>query len=268
MAAQGASLEGCCGKLTSLLVADCCMASRTGADGTDFIHIGGFTPWAYKYVDKRHAGVATEWETVQLTSAFNAYLDADACCLANMANAAFFQHYPLHRHYTQPGPPTLSQLQAQGYVDSAGRVVPRLYYMFYSGDYDAAAWLYNRFNSTWNDTARGTVPIAWAVDPELALRMAPAFDMIYSQLAASDRVVTGDSGAGYLNPRGLYGDGRKEQSGLPDGRGAWQQHNMGYYRQFDVSFTGFVINGNWGKLTPTDEEVYAGFSPDGIVDQV
>lgn len=34
------------------------------------IHIGGFTPWFYKYVDShsqhQHGGVATEWESVKV----------------------------------------------------------------------------------------------------------------------------------------------------------------------------------------------------------
>ena len=69
------------------------------------IGIHGFTPWAYKYVapDGPHQGVETEWETSQLASSYNAYFDADACCIANMANAAFFQHYPTRTRYVQVG---------------------------------------------------------------------------------------------------------------------------------------------------------------------
>lgn len=68
---------------------------------------------AFKYITKDHGGVATEWQTVKITTAYNAYLDADACCvqvstlrqfslsvslieiLKAMANAAFYQHFPL-----------------------------------------------------------------------------------------------------------------------------------------------------------------------------
>lgn len=50
---------------------------------------------AFKYVDQKHGGVPTEWQTIKITTAYNAYVDADACCVQAMANAAFFQHFPL-----------------------------------------------------------------------------------------------------------------------------------------------------------------------------
>lgn len=59
------------------------------------IHIGGFTPWRFKYVDSKHGGVETEWQTSKLTTAYNAYVDADACCIQDFANSAFLSHYPL-----------------------------------------------------------------------------------------------------------------------------------------------------------------------------
>lgn len=78
--------------------------TQTGATPPP-IGVHGFTPWAYKYVapDGPHQGVETEWETSQLASSYNAYFDADACCIANMANAAFFQHYPTRARYVQVG---------------------------------------------------------------------------------------------------------------------------------------------------------------------
>jgi hypothetical protein len=46
------------------------------------------------------SGVPTEWQMVLIASAYNAYFDADACCIQMMANAGFFQHYPLATRYT------------------------------------------------------------------------------------------------------------------------------------------------------------------------
>lgn len=63
------------------------------------IQMVGFTPWAFKYADDfsphKHGGVATEWQTAMVLSAYNVYLSADACCVQGMANAALFRHYPL-----------------------------------------------------------------------------------------------------------------------------------------------------------------------------
>ena len=55
------------------------------------ITVGGFTPWAFKYVDAKHGGVPTEWQTAMILSQYNALLDADACCVDAMANAALYQ---------------------------------------------------------------------------------------------------------------------------------------------------------------------------------
>jgi hypothetical protein len=148
--------------------------------GNAMIHIGGFTPWAYKYVDAKHGGVPTEWQTAQLVSAYNAYVDADACCIANMANAAFWANFPLPDRFTQNPAPMKEQMIEEGLLYANGSVVGnRLYYMFYVGDYDSAAWLYSQFWSHWNDTARGSVPLGWGVDPELSLRFPTIFPFLY-----------------------------------------------------------------------------------------
>lgn len=32
--------------------------------GSQMIHIGGFTPWNFKYLSDKHGGVNNEWRTV------------------------------------------------------------------------------------------------------------------------------------------------------------------------------------------------------------
>jgi hypothetical protein len=55
-------------------------------------------------------------------------VDADACCIANMANAAFLSHYPLPR-LTQNPAPQLADLVSAGAMRPDGSVVgSRLYY--------------------------------------------------------------------------------------------------------------------------------------------
>jgi hypothetical protein len=78
-------------------------------------------------VNAKHGGVPTEWQTVEITTAYNAYLDADACCVQAMANAAFYQHFPLAAHYTQNPPPTRDDLVKKGYLTPDGKVVPQTY---------------------------------------------------------------------------------------------------------------------------------------------
>lgn len=84
--------------------------------GKAMLTMGGFTPWLFKYVGWKHQGVETEWETAKLISGYNALLDADACCVGAMANAAFYQHYPLPERFVQQPAPTPDQLVRKGYL--------------------------------------------------------------------------------------------------------------------------------------------------------
>ncbi|MCP4707185.1 MAG: hypothetical protein GY869_01055, partial [Planctomycetes bacterium] len=93
---------------------------------TEMIHIGGFTPWAYKYTNHgkaggKHGGVHVEWEFGKIASAYNAYVDADAIGYAAMANASFFAHYPLQKKYPQKWV-THDELKQRGYLTDDGKV--------------------------------------------------------------------------------------------------------------------------------------------------
>ena len=118
-----------------------------------------------------------------------------------MANAAFYQHFPLPERLVQNRAPTPTELVGLGYLipDGLGgyRVNPDLaFYSFYVGDWDSAAWLYSQLPGKWDDPLRGSVPLGWAFNPNLARRFPLAFDLVYRTLSPLDRVTTGDSGAG------------------------------------------------------------------------
>ena len=210
-----------------------------------------------------------EWATCKLISAFNTLDDGDACCIGNMANAAFWQHYPLRDRYVQAPPPSAAQLQARNLTTSSGAVIGgRLYYMLYAGDYDSAAWVYSQLRERWEDPARGSVPIGWGVDPGLAARFPPAWPLLLGGGAtAMDNIITGDSGAGYLNPTMLSGAARANVSGLPDGRAPWVALNTALNRQFGLRFTGFSISGDAPTPGDADDALYFNFSSAGVVNQ-
>jgi hypothetical protein len=238
--------------------------------GERFIHVGGFVPWAIKYTNYGPAGgthepVPSEWRYAEILSCFNAYMDADALGPGAMANASFFQHFPLEEHYPQNPRPTDESLRARGLLDEAGRVLPRRYVAFYVGDYDSAAWLYNQTAHVWDDPGRGSVPMSWAFNPNLSERIAPA--LVYTRLTRTenDVFIAGDSGAGYLNPGHL--EEPRRFSGLPSGVDAWARHCAAYYRRWDLGVTGFIIDGYAPGLSDAGLDAYAQFSPDGIVAQ-
>ena len=228
------------------------------------IHIGGFTPWAYKYTDVpgaggRRGGVATEWELVKLVSAFNGFIDADALGHGAMANASFFMHFPLQERYEQKRPPVTAIIRDQDI-----QLEPDTDYVtIYVGDYDSAAWLYQRMPDLWFDAKRGQVPMSWAISPVLSRRAPHILHLLWTEASERDYFIAGDNGAGYLNPSMLVEP--RPISNLPSGLDAWTQHNAAYYRQWDLSITGFIIDGN---APPADDRVlaaYQTFSPAGVV---
>ena len=230
------------------------------------LKVGGFPPWPYKYTvhatpPGKHEGVPTEWEFGRLISQFNGYMEADAAGLGAMANASFYQHYPLAQRYAQPNPkPALAQWQAKGFVNADGKVANRLFVGHYVGDYDAPSWLYKAVPAFFRDPTRGQVPLGWAFDPSLADRAPQALAYAYRHATTNDFFISGDSGAGYLNPRALT---VRPESGLPSGLKAWTEHCRRYYERWDMSITGFILDGSGGASTDLEFGAYRSFSPDG-----
>ncbi len=230
------------------------------------IKIGGFTPWPYKYTDHhgvggKHGGVETEWEFSRIVSQYNAYVEADAAGLSAIANASFYQHYPLKKSYAQPNPkPTKKEWQASGYLNADGKVKPQLYLGHYVGDYDAPSWLYKTLPVWFSDKQHGKVPLGWAFNPNLADRIPQAMVYAYVNASKNDYFIAGDSGAGYVNPRALV---HRPDSSLPSGLSLWREHCDRYYRQWGITITGFVLDGAAGASGESEYAAYRTFSPDG-----
>jgi hypothetical protein len=235
------------------------------------VHIGGFTPWAYKYTNHgaaggKHEGVPTEWEFGKLSSAYNAFVDADAIGLGAMANASFYMHYPLKQAYPQRWV-TRDDLTRRGYLTPDGHVnfSGRNFFIFYVGDYDSAAWVYQFMPACWDHPDRGRVPLMWCISPVLDRRAGMALDYMRRTATANDYFAAADNGAGYLNP-GMLQEPRPI-SGLPSGLEAWGRHCKTFYQKWDITITGFVIDGYAPGLNKQGLDCYASFSPNGIVPQ-
>ena len=230
------------------------------------IKVGGFTPWVFKYTDHpgaggKHKGVETEWEFARLISQFNGYMEADAIEYSSIANASFYTHYPLQERYAQPNPkPSRADWQKAGHLTSAGKVAPKLYVGYYTGDYDSPSWLYKAVAAFFSDPRRGRVPLGWAFDPNLADRAPQALVYAYRHATTNDFFIAGDSGAGYLNPRGLT---HRPDSKLPPALKVWTEHCARYFTRWDMSITGFMLDGSAGASTPEEFAEYRRFSPDG-----
>lgn len=238
------------------------------ADG-EIIQIGGFTPWAWKYTDHGIAGgghgpVDTEWQYAKIISTYNGIMDADALGFSGMSNASFYQHFPLKPHYPQNPRPTQADWMADGLMDAEGRVAEQIFVCFYMGDYDSAAWLNHHAPILWGDPAHGETLCTWAFNPNLDKRAPHVLDYVRTNQSVNDWFMFGDSGAGYLNPGGLIAP---RESGLPDGLDAWVRHNRAYAELYDLSITGFIIDGHSEGMGEAGMDAYLEISPDGIVGQ-
>ncbi len=239
-------------------------ALHDGAKGKP-IKIGGFPPWPFKYTTLtggKHDGVPTEWEFTRLISQFTAYHEADAAGLGAMANASFTAHYPLPARLPQPNPrPTVAEWREKGYLLPSGEVAPLCFVGHYVGDYDSPSWLYKAVAAFFPNPARGEVPLGWAFDPNLADRAPHVFAYAYRHAGPNDFFIAGDSGAGYLNPRGLT---LRPDSGLTSGLAEWTAFNRRAYARLGMTITGFLLDGASGASTATEWAAYKAFSPDGF----
>lgn len=238
-------------------------------EGKKMCYIGGFPSWAFKYTRHakgKHEDVPTEWEFSKIISAYNAFKDADAISYGALANASFWQHFPLKKKYKQSWV-SKKQLKKRGYLDEEGKVNfnGRNFIIFYVGDYDASSWITQRTPSIWDDPNRGKVPLMWCISPVLQERVPMVLHNFRATATSNDYFAAADNGAGYLMP-GMLQEPRP-LSGLKGGLDAWASHCKKYYDTWDLSITGFVIDGLAPGLNEKGLDCYASFSPNGIVPQ-
>ncbi|MDO5571180.1 MAG: GxGYxYP family putative glycoside hydrolase [Bacteroidales bacterium] len=252
--------------LTTLL-----LSAYNNNKGKEMCYIGGFPAWAFKYTDWNNIGgnhepVATEWEFSKIIGAYNAFKDADAIGLGALANSSFWMHFPLKEKYPQKWI-TEEQLKQKGYLTKDGKlnIGNKKLIIFYVGDYDSSSWIAHTTHSIWDDTNRGLIPMMWAISPVLEERMPMVMDNYRETATENDYFVAADNGAGYLNPGMLQNP--RPISGLPSGLDVWKNHCKKYYDRWDLSITGFIIDGNAPGLDNEGLECYRSFSKNGIIPQ-
>lgn len=246
------------------------MACVENTKQKEMIAVFGFVSWAHKYTSATtqgwHAGgahpeVPTEWKWIEILSAYNAFAEPDALGYPSFPNASFYRHFPVPAVVAQDATPTRKKLIRDGVLDSAGRLLPVNYYAHDQGDFDCAAWVYRHFPGVLADPARGTLPLSWAISPNLAARFPFGIHYIRSHAAAKEVFVAGEA-AGYLNPALLQSP--RPAPGLPDALDLWVAHNQKWYRQWDIDVTGFNVDGNTPMMNDRAFAAYQKFSPGGL----
>ena len=229
------------------------------------IQCGGFPPFSIKYstygsAGGKHDPVPTEWECMDLLTAYNAYCEADGV----ISNCSIYHQMPRPTRINQSPPPLYDECVDAGWITATGQVAKRMFVLHYVGDYDAPAWLNSLLPPKWDHFYRGQVPIPWGWDPNTSDRGHAMWDEYIHTRTPRDFIQASDSGAGYINPNQLFPP--RNPSGLPSGVSNWIAFNKPWYRMFDIRHTGFIIEGNSEPSSSAAQDIFESFSGDGIVD--
>ncbi len=182
-----------------------------------------------------HDPVPTEWETVYLISPYNCYQNtATEFCY----NQSFHCHAP-RKQLKQSRPSVKRTLENKSYL------------AILMADYDSAFPLYHFFPNHWNDAARGELPLAWGINPNLMETYPDLISYYYETATPQDNFVADASAAGYMNPN------RVEPRYLP----LFIEHNKHFYQQTDMTISGMVLD--WDQPRDDVKDAFAKFSPDG-----
>ncbi|MCE5198473.1 hypothetical protein LLG39_05805 [bacterium] len=244
-------------------------ACNTQTGQSKMIQFLGFTRWDCKYTSYggfgSHTNVDTEWETVELLSAYNAYMEATAPNPMWVMNTSLYSSLKPalnQRRYVQNPAPTYDNMVARNLITATGTVPNGNYMLMGLGDFDGPAWpLAYLGYDLYADPVRGQIYCNWGIDPNIVDTASVAFDYLYRNKTDKDFFVCWDSGAGYVDPTKLYGT--RSPSGYSSIVGTWQKHCRDYYRMFDYSITGWVFPAA-STMSTTDYLNFAPFSGDGI----
>ncbi len=231
-------------------------------------YVGGFPAWAFKYTDKAggsHGSVHTEWKFNEILSEYGAFEDADAIGYGALANASFWQHFPLKGRYPQKRS-NIWDLKKRGLVKQDGSVdTSRNYILVYMGDYDASSWISQALPGIWDSPSRGRLPMMWCISPVLSERVPHILSYLRETASPNDYFAAADNGAGYMMP------GVAEEKDRKNGDGkllrSWKRHCTKHYRRWGYTVTGFIIDGTGPAMGEKALDAYSSFSPDGIVPQ-
>lgn len=209
----------------------------------------GFPPWWIKYTvdtpgDTGHngklGGPQLEWLFCEYITSYNMAMEADAAHPCSMSNGSFMYKY---RVTATEFKNTDTKEEDMLTFDSNKR-----YFTMYVGDYDSSAWMKNYLANFWRDSARGTLPLMWAFNPNLSNRIPVVWEYIYATKSDKDYIVAGE-GAGYTMP-GYFIENREtgELRDASEGWDIWIEYSKKYYQLFDIDITGFIINSQSGSL--------------------
>ena len=185
-----------------------------------------------------HDTVATEWETVHLITPYNAYQNTGVeWCL----NQSFHSQYTGAQQLTNNRPE--EELTLEPFTT---------YLCFFMGDYDSAYPLYKMLPEYWKDEARGELPLAWAINPNLLDAYPDIIEYYYNTATENDYFVSDAGAAGYFNPSRVTDE-------------LWPnllEHNKAYFQRADMTIAPMILDRD--RLSDKSLEMFTQFAPDGL----
>lgn len=183
-----------------------------------------------------HEPVPTEWESVWLMSPYN--------CFQNTISSDCFNqslHAQAPRNPLRQDPAARSRL-----------VEDRNYLCILMADYDSATTIYDFIPRIWHDPARGTLPLAWGINPNLLDTYPDIIAYLYSTATPADTFTSDASAAGYMNPNRI----------APESMPLFMRHNRAYFEEADMTMAPMVLD--WDEPTPAVKDAFVEFAPEGF----
>jgi hypothetical protein len=118
-------------------------------------------------------------------------------------------------------------------------------------DYDSATPLYDFLPKYWHDSARGKIPLAWGINPNLLETYPDLIAYFYETASPADTFTSDATCAGYINPNRV----RKEHLPL------FIRHNRKFFREAAMTIAPMVLDQD--QPSPDVKDAYQQFAPDG-----
>jgi len=183
-----------------------------------------------------HEPVPTEWETVWLISPYNCYQNTVASDCFNQSLHSQAPRKPLHQHR----------------VAKPVALENKTYVCILMADYDSATPLYEFLPNHWHNPARGQLPLAWGINPNLIETYPDLIAYFYSTATEADTFTSDASAAGYMNPN------RVAPQYLP----LFVKHNRKFFREADMQIAPMVLD--WDQPSPAVKDAFRQFAPNGL----
>jgi hypothetical protein len=183
-----------------------------------------------------HEPVPTEWESVWVMSPYNCYQNTVSSDCFNQSLHSQAPRQPL----AQP---------------RAARSIPlenKAYLCILMADYDSATPLYDFLPNHWHNAARGKLPLAWGINPDLLETYPDLIAYFYSTASTNDTFTADASAAGYMNPNRI----RKEYLPL------FVKHNQRFFREAGMDIAPMVLD--WDEPSPDVKDAFSRFAPGGF----